>query len=1213
MTISQEQANQLAAAYSSGNTGLQNLVNSMGVTSADVAQYFPSFDVAGAGLTLPTPAPAPVINTEVVAEPPRPALPNPNPNLTLADGTQTNVNTGALSQVNNTATTPTTGALTQATNTTPATTTPAGQLSGVVLAGDSWLANNALNTPYIQKQLGNTPVTNVAIGGTTSTQNLQQLNDFLAGGGSFAPGTTVVLDSGGNDLLTGVSADVVTKNLDTIAKKLGSLGVNVVLSGAPQVSSIADVTGNTNLKLDPLYNTVAANNKNVTVVDSMAGLLNQKNLVDNTAVGQGFHMGDTGQMAYDTSLVDAVLKLQGKGPVSFTNDDIKAFVAQNNLTPDQAKAIAPYFGVSGDQVTAALMTPSASTTTPATTTDTTTATTPTPHSTALAPPTLNDSNQDVNSVYNTIQLGQAKYVPSTFQSRGQTINNSYLTTADGTQLPVRSVENLGGNAYDVQINDAGGIYHMIVGIDANGNVKPIDDASKQNIYQPGQAGGFLKNIAQNVIPIADIVAGLSGYGAFIPAINAGLGLASGQDLATVAKNAALSEAAVLAAPYVGSKVGNFVENALPTTMSDTLASTIGDVAKGASSALTAGEITSQGKADPLQLLTAGGVSAAIPSIAKDIPGYSSLNASSQAAVNKIIGGVLAGANPTQTLINAAISAGTNAAKAQQAKSSTNVASADVVPSSLPGIDTATQAIIDQLGTSSGTTGGTSLASTSTGTMTDAGPVQLGITPSGPLSPSQLQQLIDDKNPNVQYGGKTDDNEDIYTVDNPQTGKRATYVNGEYIGSISLDFSGAGVKVQGGDNSVPLTPEPVTVTGQKDTGVLTPDNTVVPTGTTSSATGANTTLAPVTVTGQKQTGNVVPDNTVTLPASTTASTSLAPVTVVGQKPTATTPDNILPPVTVVGQKPTELNPVTVTGQKLTDNTPDNILPPVTVVGKKEPDVVLPPVTVVGKKEPDVVLPPVTVIGKKTEPDVVLPPVTVIGKKEPDVVTPTPTPTPTPTTTTVKTTTPTPTKLPTTTAGTQDQTPQPISGPGYPGAKAQFLKSMMTQSSFKNPLEKLMQLAEGRKAPEPTMNTQTPTEQSSYYNYGIKPASVESVLGQKKETEEPVQAFKKGGYVAPLSVLGPIPRKDGRHDFRHGAHVAGEGDGQSDDIPAMLADGEFVFPADVVSALGNGSTKAGTDKLYKMMEEIRARARSTKVDDLPPPALKSPLDYLKGRKK
>lgn len=54
-----------------------------------------------------------------------------------------------------------------------------------------------------------------------------------------------------------------------------------------------------------------------------------------------------------------------------------------------------------------------------------------------------------------------------------------------------------------------------------------------------------------------------------------------------------------------------------------------------------------------------------------------------------------------------------------------------------------------------------------------------------------------------------------------------------------------------------------------------------------------------------------------------------------------------------------------------------------------------------------------------------------------------------------------------------------------------------------------------------------------------------------------------------------------------------------------------PADVVSALGNGSTKAGSDKLYEMMHEIRKRARSTNVKDLPPPA-KSPLQYLKRRR-
>ncbi len=105
--------------------------------------------------------------------------------------------------------------------------------------------------------------------------------------------------------------------------------------------------------------------------------------------------------------------------------------------------------------------------------------------------------------------------------------------------------------------------------------------------------------------------------------------------------------------------------------------------------------------------------------------------------------------------------------------------------------------------------------------------------------------------------------------------------------------------------------------------------------------------------------------------------------------------------------------------------------------------------------------------------------------------------------------------------------------------------------------------------------------------------------------------RGGKTLPLNVNGVLPTvSQGRENFKHGKHVAGEGDGQSDDIPAWLADGEFVFPADVVSALGNGSTKAGTDKLYEMMHSIRQHARSAKPKDLPPPAKKSPLDYLKA---
>ena len=78
---------------------------------------------------------------------------------------------------------------------------------------------------------------------------------------------------------------------------------------------------------------------------------------------------------------------------------------------------------------------------------------------------------------------------------------------------------------------------------------------------------------------------------------------------------------------------------------------------------------------------------------------------------------------------------------------------------------------------------------------------------------------------------------------------------------------------------------------------------------------------------------------------------------------------------------------------------------------------------------------------------------------------------------------------------------------------------------------------------------------------------------------------------------------------GKYVEGKGNGTSDDIAAMLANGEYVFSADVVAALGNGSNKAGASALDQMVSKIRERARSAPPDKLSPDA-KSPLEYLKS---
>jgi len=72
------------------------------------------------------------------------------------------------------------------------------------------------------------------------------------------------------------------------------------------------------------------------------------------------------------------------------------------------------------------------------------------------------------------------------------------------------------------------------------------------------------------------------------------------------------------------------------------------------------------------------------------------------------------------------------------------------------------------------------------------------------------------------------------------------------------------------------------------------------------------------------------------------------------------------------------------------------------------------------------------------------------------------------------------------------------------------------------------------------------------------------------------------------------------FAHGGYLDGAGDGMSDSIPATiegkqparLADGEFVIPADVVSHLGNGSTKAGSKRLYAMLDKVRKARTGTK---------------------
>jgi hypothetical protein len=72
----------------------------------------------------------------------------------------------------------------------------------------------------------------------------------------------------------------------------------------------------------------------------------------------------------------------------------------------------------------------------------------------------------------------------------------------------------------------------------------------------------------------------------------------------------------------------------------------------------------------------------------------------------------------------------------------------------------------------------------------------------------------------------------------------------------------------------------------------------------------------------------------------------------------------------------------------------------------------------------------------------------------------------------------------------------------------------------------------------------------------------------------QQYAKGGPAAR-----EFPRKNGP--------INGPGTGTSDSIPAMLSDGEFVFTAKAVRAMGEGSRRKGAKRMYALMKKLEGR--------------------------
>lgn len=104
-----------------------------------------------------------------------------------------------------------------------------------------------------------------------------------------------------------------------------------------------------------------------------------------------------------------------------------------------------------------------------------------------------------------------------------------------------------------------------------------------------------------------------------------------------------------------------------------------------------------------------------------------------------------------------------------------------------------------------------------------------------------------------------------------------------------------------------------------------------------------------------------------------------------------------------------------------------------------------------------------------------------------------------------------------------------------------------------------------------------EKGDSYQYDINYDVIDDILDTTTPITypPPVTPVAKGGIMNSFAK-GGFPRKTGPID--------GPGTGTSDDIPAMLSDGEFVMTADAVKGAGGGSRAAGTKKMYDMMRRF-----------------------------
>lgn len=210
-----------------------------------------------------------------------------------------------------------------------------------------------------------------------------------------------------------------------------------------------------------------------------------------------------------------------------------------------------------------------------------------------------------------------------------------------------------------------------------------------------------------------------------------------------------------------------------------------------------------------------------------------------------------------------------------------------------------------------------------------------------------------------------------------------------------------------------------------------------------------------------------------------------------------------------------------------------------------------------------------------------------------------------------------------------------GKGGGGSRGTIPAGMGTLSSLFSkqlPASTLPGGVGGGALPASTLAAQGLRSPQDYYRYGYGPEqsffsyatqgapnTSRAYTGYEGSTAEDLFAPQPSRLPQPITT--PIPDEpsgpsmylpDTTRFARGGFAVEGAGDGRDDKIPALLSDGEYVFDAETVALLGNGSNKAGA----KLLDSFRVKVRKQKGKKLARGKFsdnaKRPEHYLAGGK-